>query len=55
MARMLFVLAVVGAVVVLVAIVFAVYRLTRRDPPGFYDSKPMNPGFRSNRGRGARR
>lgn len=45
---------VVAAVVIVVAIVLVVviYRLTRRDPPGAYDSRPMHPSFRSNRGRG---
>ena len=40
-------------VVVLVAVVaVVVYRMTRRDPPGYYDAKAPHPGFRSNRGRG---
>lgn len=52
MPRVLLLAAVLIAILVLAAVVFAVYRWTRRDPPGFYDSKPMNPGFRSNRGRG---
>jgi hypothetical protein len=38
--------------VVVIVIVFVLYRMTRRDPPGSYDAKPMHPGFRSNRGRG---
>ena len=43
----------VAAIVVLVVVLFVVYRVvTRRDPPGSYDAKPMHPGFRSNRGRG---
>lgn len=37
---------------VLVAVVVVLYRMTRRDPPGYYDAKPQHPGFRSNRGRG---
>jgi hypothetical protein len=49
---MLVVAAVAFAVVAVAVIVFVVYRMTRRDPPGSYDAKPMHPGFRSNRGRG---
>lgn len=47
-------LLVVAAVIVgMVVVLFLFYRrITRRDPPGSYDSKPMHPGFRSNRGRG---
>ena len=47
-------LVVIAAVVVVVVVIVAVtlYRMTRRDPPGSYDPKPMHPGFRSNRGRG---
>ena len=40
------------AVVVVVILAVVAYRLTRRDPPGSYDAKPMHPGFRSKRGRG---
>ena len=47
----LLIAAIVGAVVI-AAIAVLVYRMTRRDPPGYYDTKPPNPGFRSNRGRG---
>ena len=50
MARTLFI--VLAVVVVVAVIVIIVYRMTRRDPPGFYDAKAMHPGFRSNRGRG---
>ena len=44
--------AVVLGVVAVGVIAFVVYRMTRRDPPGYYDAKPPTPGFRSNRGRG---
>jgi hypothetical protein len=33
-------------------ILIVVLRLLRRDPPGYYDARPMHPEFRSNRGRG---
>ena len=52
MPRTYLVLAAVAVVVVLV-VAFVLYRVvTRRDPPGSYDARPMHPGFRSNRGRG---
>jgi Flp pilus assembly protein CpaB len=40
------------AVVVIGIVAIVAYRMTRRDPPGYYDRQPPNPGFRSNRGRG---
>jgi len=44
--------AVALGVVAVIAVALVVYRMTRRDPPGYYDAKPPTPGFRSNRGRG---
>jgi hypothetical protein len=52
MPGLLIVAATAAAVGVVVVIVFLAYRMTRRDPPGYYDAKPPHPGFRSNRGRG---
>jgi preprotein translocase subunit SecY len=52
MSRTLFLAAAVIVVVAIIIVVVVVYRMTRRDPPGSYDAKPMHPGFRSNRGRG---
>jgi len=40
------------AVVLIVVVAVVVYRMTRRDPPGYYDRQSPTPGFRSNRGRG---
>ena len=42
----------IALVVIVAAVAVIVYRMTRRDPPGYYDRKPPHPGFRSNRGRG---
>jgi hypothetical protein len=52
MPRTFLVVAAVAVAVVLIIIAFVVYRMTRREPPGSYDAKPMHPGFRSHRGRG---
>ena len=41
-----------GVVVAVIVVAVVAYRMTRRDPPDYYDAKPPNPGFRSNRGRG---
>ena len=51
MSPTLLVLAAVAVVLIAVVAVVA-YRMTRRDPPGYYDRQPPTPGFRSNRGRG---
>ena len=52
MSPTLLVLAAVAAVIVIAVVAVVAYRMTRRDPPGYYDRQAPTPGFRSNRGRG---
>jgi hypothetical protein len=52
MSRTLLVAAAIVVVVMVLAVALVIYRMTRRDPPGSYDARPMHPGFRSKRGRG---